>query len=29
MPHGFLQMGNLHDCGEAHKQLFDFLRRHL
>lgn len=29
MPHGFLQMDNLHDCREAHKQMFDFLRRHL
>ena len=27
MPHGFLQMSNLSDCGEAQKRIFDFLRR--
>jgi acetyl esterase len=27
MPHGFLQMSNLTDCGEAQKRIFDFLRR--
>jgi len=27
MPHGFLQMSNLSDCGEAQRRIFDFLRR--
>jgi acetyl esterase len=27
MPHGFLQMSVLSACGEAQKQIFDFLRR--
>src|SRR5262249_43973027 len=27
MPHGFLQMSILSDCGDAQKRMFDFLRR--
>jgi len=27
MPHGFLQMSNLSDCGAAQQRIFDFLRR--
>lgn len=29
MPHGFLQMPILSDCGEAQRRMFDFLRRTL
>ncbi|HEY6418944.1 MAG TPA: alpha/beta hydrolase [Candidatus Binataceae bacterium] len=29
MPHGFLQIGVLHDCNEGLRLMFDFLRRHV